>query len=65
MKKFAVPVLLLAIVLFTFGYWGYFTQSGQSAFDEMNGMIPFFALIGSGVLGLIVVILIIIGRIKK
>ena len=50
MKKTVRILLILAFLLFGFGYWGYFTESGQKTFDEMNGMFPFFALIVSGLL---------------
>ncbi len=45
--------LLLSLVLGTFGWWGYYTAAGQKTFDEMSGMIPFFALLVAGVLFLV------------
>lgn len=33
-----------------FGWWGTYTVAGQHAYDEMAGMIPFFALWGGLVL---------------
>lgn len=57
MKQIANILLTLGILLFSFGYWGYFTQSGSNCFDEMSGMIPFFALAGSVLIILIAVIL--------
>lgn len=35
--------LALAAILGAFGYWGLFTEGGRHAFDEMDGMFPFFA----------------------
>ncbi len=40
-------LLILAAGLAMFGYWGMFTQAGGRAFDEMDGMIPFFAAVAS------------------
>lgn len=43
--KFATAFLFAAaIIMGGFGYWGYFTRSGGKVFEEMAGMIPFFAL---------------------
>lgn len=36
-----------AILLAVFGYWGLFTESGNNVFDEMDGYIPLFALMGA------------------
>jgi hypothetical protein len=41
--------LLTTAGLICFGWWGLRTQAGVRAFDEMDGLIPFFA----GVLGII------------
>lgn len=35
--------LVLALLLGAFSYWGLFTGSGQRQFDEMDGLIPFYA----------------------
>ncbi len=50
-----VPALLLTIAatLATFSYWGLFTQAGQHAFDEMDGLYPFFA----GILAVVALLL--------
>lgn len=43
-QKIIIPFFLVDIVLGLFGWWGYFSVNGQKYFDEMDGMIPFFAL---------------------
>ena len=47
MQRLAFGVLLLGVALMVFGWWGIFTASGQRAYDEMAGMIPFYG----GILG--------------
>jgi len=39
---------MLGLALALFGWWGVFTAAGGRHFDEMDGLIPFFA----GVAGL-------------
>lgn len=44
-------LVTISVVCLVFGFWGYFTKTGAGYFDEMSGMIPFFALIfGAGLL---------------
>lgn len=42
-RRAALWCLLAAGVLAAFCYLGMFTAAGSRAFDEMDGMIPFFA----------------------
>lgn len=42
-RRAALVSLLVAGVLAIFCYLGMFTTAGSRAFDEMDGMIPFFA----------------------
>jgi hypothetical protein len=65
MKTASLLFFLLSILLFAFGYWGYFTFSGRTRFDEMSGMIPFFSLVGSGFCVAICITLVIIQRFRK
>lgn len=48
-RKLTSLVLLIASGLTSFGWWGVYTQAGMRAFEEMDGLIPFYA----GVLGVI------------
>jgi hypothetical protein len=60
--------LLLSIAglgLCIFGYWGMFTKAGSKAYDEMDGMYPFFAFIAGVVLLLIALIAFIVTVVKK
>ena len=52
MQRIAKALLLLALGLGVFAWWGLSTSAGARAFDEMDGLIPFFA----GVLGVALVI---------
>ena len=36
-------LLLLAVLLIGFAFWGQYTLAGQHAFDEMDGLFPFVA----------------------
>jgi len=49
--RYLPPILLaLAAICFAFYYWGLHTPAGRRAYDEMAGMIPFFAGVAGGVL---------------
>jgi hypothetical protein len=50
MRALIKVFFLLALALISFGYFGYFTQVGSRHFDEMDGLIPFFALVAGGIL---------------
>jgi len=65
MKQLSQILTLSAALLFCFGYWGCFTESGRVQYDEMNGMYPFFALIAACLLFLIALILFLIYKFKK
>lgn len=43
LTRVAAVLLLLAVVLGVFCWWGLFTAAGSQRFDEMDGMYPFFA----------------------
>ena len=46
-----IAILILAVAgaaLAVFGWWGIYTAAGMRRYDEMDGLIPFFA----GVAGL-------------
>jgi TRAP-type C4-dicarboxylate transport system permease small subunit len=56
MKPFTVLISIAAIALISFGCWGMFTDAGNQKYDEMDGLYPFFALVGGCVLLLIALI---------
>ena len=43
MRTAATILLILALPLAAFGWWGTQTQAGHSAYDEMAGIVPFAA----------------------
>jgi hypothetical protein len=58
----SLAIGILALGCLAFGAWGLWTRAGNRAFDEMAGMIPFFALILGGILALAAVILRLLAR---
>lgn len=61
MKLFAIVLALVAVAGMAFGWWGLETVSGRRHFDEMAGMIPLFAGVGSIILLLLAAILYYLG----
>ena len=53
MKKAAAVLALVGLALAVFGWWGIYTAAGMRRYDEMDGLIPFFA----GVAGLFLLVL--------
>lgn len=64
-KMIHIIVMVIILISAVFGWWGMFHPAGQKHFDEMDGMIPFFALCFSAVAGSIYVILMIIRKIRN
>lgn len=50
MKTASQIILLIAIALISYGYWGAFTEGGNKMYDEMDAYYPFFMLIFGGML---------------
>ena len=48
MRVAGIILVLIALALGGFAYWGISTDSGRRRYDEMAGMIPFFAGIAGG-----------------
>ncbi|MGZ3882746.1 MAG: hypothetical protein ACXVPQ_13015 [Bacteroidia bacterium] len=46
-KPAGIVILILCLAGIGYGYWGVFTKSGSKMYEEMDGMIPFFVLLGS------------------
>ena len=53
-------LLGVAACAFTFGAWGLGTAAGRRAFDEMDGLYPFFALVLAGLLLVMVIVLVLV-----
>jgi hypothetical protein len=54
------------LALIVFGWWGFFTRSGQHAFPEMAGILPFYAFgLGLAFLFLISVVCLIYRRRRR
>lgn len=62
MKLASAIIGITATALIIYGYWGAFTKPGNKVFDEMDGYIPFFMLIGGVVLFIVFLVLVIIRR---
>jgi heme/copper-type cytochrome/quinol oxidase subunit 2 len=54
MKLVALVLVVLAVPLGAFAYWGVATKAGQRRFDEMDGIYPTLA-------GLVAAILLVLG----
>jgi hypothetical protein len=52
---------LLSAMLGAFCWWGLFTETGSRQFDEMAGLIPFYAGI-AGALSLVLAMLLMLWR---
>ena len=52
MDKASKFLLLIAVALVSFGWWGLATDGGMRTFDEMAGLIPFFAGIAGAFCGI-------------
>ena len=64
MKRVPALILIIALALIGYGYWGAFTAAGNKVYDEMDGYYPFFMLIG-GVILLITWLIIILVRKRR
>ncbi len=65
MKKASLIILIVSIVLITYGYWGAFTKSGNKVYDEMDALFPFFVLIFGVILLIVFLVLVFIMRRKS
>jgi hypothetical protein len=64
MKRVPAIILIAALILIGYGYWGAFTSAGNKVYDEMDAYYPFFMLIG-GVILLITWLIIILIRKRR
>ncbi len=59
LKVVSAVLAILGLLLLLFGSWGRFTEAGQLRYDEMAGILPYFAFY-IGIL-LLVVALVMLG----
>lgn len=64
MKISSRIILILALALTGYGYWGAFTTAGNKVYDEMDGFYPFFIMIAGVVLLVVFLIMIIVMKRK-
>ena len=64
MNTLAFILIIVAAVLGVFAWWGLATAGGRRQFDEMAGMIPFFAGVAAGVIGLAAMVVWAIARFR-
>lgn len=57
MTPFVTIVGIFGLALVLFGGWGRWTEAGRRKYDEMAGMIPFFAYYAGLVLLAVAVVL--------
>lgn len=48
-----IALVVVGLASAAFGWWGTYTLDGRHAYDEMAGIVPFFALWGGLLLVLI------------
>jgi hypothetical protein len=65
MRPISVLLLLAAVPMIAFGYWGVYTYAGRQKYDEMAGILPSAALDLGIFLLLIVLIITLVDLIKK
>ena len=53
MRFTAAPLLISAIALGAFAWWGQYTVAGRARYDEMDGLYPFGARLLAGCLVLV------------
>ena len=56
MRITSIACFAASILLLVFGAWGIFSTSGQHAFDEMAGIVPFAAVLLSPILAIVALI---------
>ena len=64
MKILSGMLALLSAAGFAFGVWGLYTDSGRRMFDEMDGLYPFFSLVGAGVLLIVAIVLAVVAFLR-
>jgi hypothetical protein len=60
MRQWAWSLMLAAVALGSFFYWGAFTLAGNRRFDEMDGIIPYAAGLLAVILALVAAVLFLI-----
>ncbi|MCX6603314.1 MAG: hypothetical protein NTV52_06950 [Acidobacteria bacterium] len=60
MRQWAWGLMLAAVALGSFFYWGAFTLAGNRRFDEMDGIIPYAAGLLAVILALVAAVLFLI-----
>ncbi len=68
MSRTRVITIILAVAgagLLAFGWWGMNTPTGQRRFDEMAGIIPFWAGLLGGFLLCVAIVVALIGRLRR
>jgi hypothetical protein len=57
-------ILALSLAAIGYGYWGAFTRAGSKVYDEMDGFIPFFIMIGGLILFVTLLVILFIKKRK-
>ena len=65
MRITGIILVFIGIALTAFGAWGRFSEAGRQKFDEMAGMIPYFAYWFGIAFAVIAVALLVIDFIRK
>ena len=65
MRTTAALLLVAAVLCGAFACWGLFTTAGARRFDEMAGMIPFFAGLATAPLALAAAVAALLARRRR
>ena len=65
MKILSRGMLVVAIVLICYGYWGAFTRGGNKVYDEMDAYYPFFMLIAGLILLVVFLVMMMVMRRRR
>ena len=62
MRMTALLIALVATACLCFSWWGLHTEAGRAQFDEMAGMIPFFAGVAGGTMYVLAIVIMVFQR---
>ncbi len=65
MKLLSRILLVISIALMLYGYWGVFAVSGSKHYQEMDGYIPFMAMVVGAVMFIVRLMLLLVMKKKR
>ena len=66
MKSLRILLIVVCCAGAAYGYWGAFTDGGNQVYDEMDALLPFFVMLGSvGILLIVGLYYLVVAIIRK